>query len=117
MSESIVIEGLRIHARHGVLPQERRVGNVFEIDLRLDFDATAAMTTDRVESTVNYAEVVEVVEREMAVPSDLLEHVAGRIRTAICHHFPQITSGRLALYKIHPPMKAQLGRIGFIINW
>ncbi len=117
METSIVIEGLKIFARHGVLEQERRVGNTFEVDLCLNFDATKAMASDAVGDTVNYARVIELVNEVMAVPSDLLEHVAARIRDAVCGGFPEITSGKIALYKIHPPLSVQLGRVGFVLKW
>ena len=42
----------------------------------------------------------------MAVPSQLLEHVAGRIAKAIEAAFPQITSIDLVLTKLNPPMGA-----------
>ena len=117
MNSEIIIQGLRLHARHGVLPQERRVGNVFELDINLTFDASLAMESDNVDHTVNYARVIELVETQMAIPSDLLENAAMRIRKAICDEFPQITAGSIALYKIHPPLKAQMSRIGFTLKW
>ena len=117
MHSSIVIEGLRIFARHGVLEQERRVGNEFELDIRLDFDASRAMDSDDVNHTVNYARVIDIVNSAMANPANLLEHAAANIRNEILNEFPQITSGKIALYKIHPPLSAQLARTGFILNW
>ena len=117
MQTSIIIEGLKIFARHGVLEQERRVGNVFELDIRLYFDAARAMESDNVEHTVNYARVIDIVNATMDQPSNLLEHAAARIRQNICNEFPEITSGSIALYKIHPPLSAQLSRTGFILNW
>ena len=42
----------------------------------------------------------------MAVPSKLLEHVAGRIVSAINEHFPAVTSIDLTLNKVNPPMGA-----------
>lgn len=115
--ESILIEGLRIHARHGVLPQERTVGNLFELDIRLYFNAHKAMESDLVEETVNYAKVIDLVKDVMEEPSALLEHVAGRIRQAVCSEFPVISGGSISIYKIHPPVNAELGRVGFQLQW
>ena len=47
---SIVIDGLRIMARHGVWPQETTVGNMFEVSVRLDFDAAGAMMAPAISS-------------------------------------------------------------------
>lgn len=83
MRTSITLDNLRFRARHGVMEQERAVGNTFVVALRLDYPFEEAMQTDNLEATLNYAEVYEVVKAEMGVPSRLLEHVAGRIRSGL----------------------------------
>lgn len=114
---SITIDGLRLFARHGVFEQEKAGGNVFELDIRLSFPCDGAMRSDTLENTVNYAEVVEIAKDEMAIPSRLLEHVVGRIRGAVLARFPQITSGRIALRKLRPPICAELSSVGFEYEW
>ncbi len=64
------------------------------------------MTTDHVADTLNYAELCKVVEEQMAVPSNLLEHAAGRICKAVFDRFTQATAIRLKLTKLNPPMGA-----------
>lgn len=113
----ISIDGLRIFARHGVMPQGTAGGNVFELDIRLSFPCRKAMECDALEDTVNYAEVVEIAKAEMAVPSRLLEHVVGRIRDAVMRRFPQISGGRIALRKLRPPISAELSAAGFAYEW
>lgn len=70
---------MQIQAFHGVLPQEHVVGNLYSIDCILEVDVTHAMQTDQLDDTVSYADVAEVISHEMLIPSQLLEHVAGRI--------------------------------------
>ncbi|MBR2292075.1 MAG: dihydroneopterin aldolase [Prevotella sp.] len=105
-SSYIHLRNVRFHAFHGVLPQERRVGGYFIVDLRVGYPLAAAMQNDEVADTLNYAHLYDLVKREMAVPSRLLEHVAGRIATAIEAAFPQATSIDLLLTKQNPPMGA-----------
>jgi dihydroneopterin aldolase len=62
------------------------------------------MESDNVKDTLDYAAVYRLVQREMAVPSQLLEHVAGRIVSALQNEFPQIMSIDLWLTKVTPPM-------------
>ena len=45
MKATIVIDGLRIRARHGVLPQERVVGNEFEVSLSLVYPPALEATS------------------------------------------------------------------------
>lgn len=103
---SIFIERLRLYAFHGVMPQERRVGGWFLISLRVHYNISAAMQSDSVDDTLNYAELCQVVKWEMAVPSRLLEHAAGRVAEAVFAAFPAATSLDLKLTKENPPMGA-----------
>ena len=102
----ILLRELRFHAFHGVLPQERLVGGNFVVDLRVGYPLAQAMTSDRVDDTLNYASLYALVEREMQQPSSLLEHVAGRIAQAIAKTFPEALSIDLTLTKQNPPMGA-----------
>ena len=102
----IRLEKLRFRALHGVLPQERQVGGDFTVTLRIGYPWQAAMDSDAVADTLDYAAAYRLVRCEMAVPSQLLEHVAGRIAKALLRDFPQITSIDLWLTKTCPPMGA-----------
>lgn len=88
------------------MPQEGRVGADFLVSVRVGIALEKAMQSDDVEDTLNYAELYQLVQREMAVPSRLLEHVAGRIVKAIGKDFPDVTSIDLKLTKLNPPMGA-----------
>lgn len=112
----IYLRGVRFHAFHGVMPQERAVGADFVVDLRIGYDVSRAMRSDEVEDTLNYAEVYAVVKREMAQPSQLLEHVAGRIAEALAAAFPAIRSVDLAVTKQNPPMGADSKGAGVEIH-
>ena len=102
----IVLREVRFYARHGVMPQERKVGGDFTVSLRVGVDLTRPVASDDVADTLNYATLYEVVKREMAIPSQLLEHVAGRIGQAVFDAFPQVTTIDLTLVKLNPPMGA-----------
>lgn len=104
METFVRIDGMRMHAFHGVLPQERSVGNDYELWLKVGYPWHDACKTDDVADTLNYAELSELVKRQMAIPSNLLEHVAGRIVEDIRATFPKVTSIELRLMKIAPPM-------------
>ena len=106
MSSKIYLRNVRFHAFHGVLPQERIVGNDYLVNLVLDYDFSSAMQTDELQGTLNYAEVYQKVREEMAVPSKLLEHVAGRIAHRLFSDFPEIQKLQLSITKVNPPMGA-----------
>ena len=106
MSSKIYLRNVRFHAFHGVLPQEGIVGNDYLVNLVLDYDFSSAMQTDDLQGTLNYAEVYQKVREEMAVPSKLLEHVAGRIAHRLFSDFPEIQKLQLSITKVNPPMGA-----------
>ncbi len=113
----IEIKGLKIYAHHGVDPQETLVGNNFEVDITLEFPCEHAMRTDRLDLTISYAEVIDIVKAEMAFPSKLIENVVYRIYEALTYRYTQISSGRIAIYKLTPPISAELDRVGFVYHW
>ena len=118
MTESyILLEGIRLHARHGVMAQERLTGNDYTVSLRIGYDVSKAVETDRVEATLNYAEAYRVVKEEMAVPSDLVEHVAGRIAKRLFSDFPGVTSLAIRLLKDNPPMGASIEGAGVELHY
>lgn len=105
-SSSIFLSGLRFHAFHGVLEQERVVGNDYSLDVRLGCSVAKALETDCVDDTVNYAEVYEVIAQEMAKPSKLLERVVGRIASRLFSEFPEVEQITISMTKQNPPMGA-----------
>ena len=102
----VILRNVRFHAFHGVLPQERQVGSNFLLTLRVGYPLDKAMESDKVEDTLNYASLYTLAKREMDIPSQLLEHVAGRIAKAIINAFPAVTSVDLELTKQNPPRGA-----------
>jgi 7,8-dihydroneopterin aldolase/epimerase/oxygenase len=58
---TIEISGLSLYTHHGVSEAEREIGQRLLLDLRLDVGQTDATVTDRVEDTVDYAEVCQLV--------------------------------------------------------
>jgi dihydroneopterin aldolase len=58
---TIEINGLSLYTHHGVSAAEQEVGQRLVLDLRLDVGETDATVTDRVEDTVDYAEVCQLV--------------------------------------------------------
>ena len=104
----IFIDRMRLHAFHGVMEQERRVGADFEISLRVQYNITRAMESDDVADTLNYAELCQLVSGQMSQPSQLLEHVAGRVAHAVLDAFPQATAVWLKL----PHRKVYPGALG-----
>ncbi len=116
MDSFIFLRDVRLRAFHGVDPQETAVGGDFVVNLRVGYDFSRAMATDDVGDTLSYADLYDIVKREMGVPSKLLEHVAGRIAAAVVEYCPAIRSVDLTVTKVNPPMGADCGGAGVEIH-
>lgn len=112
MKGTIFIENMRLHAYHGVMEQERIVGNDYSITLRVDYPIERATATDDVNDTINYATLAEIIRQEMSVPSSLVEHVAGRILHHIEESFPDAGTKYIRIIKIAPPMSVDCDGAG-----
>lgn len=113
----VYLDNLRFHAFHGVLQQERLTGNDYIMNVRAKADLRKAMETDEVADTLNYATVYDIIAQEMAIPSNLLEHVCGRIAKRLFKEFPQIETLDLRLTKVNPPMGADSDGAGVEIHF
>ena len=113
---AVFVNDIRLHAFHGVLPQERATGNDYLVSVSARCPVERAARTDEVRHTLNYAEVYEVVKTEMGIPSRLVEHVAGRIARRLLERFALITSVRVSVTKCNPPMGAQCAGAGVVIE-
>jgi 7,8-dihydroneopterin aldolase/epimerase/oxygenase len=118
MKTTIQLDDMRFYSFHGVMEQERTVGNHFSVSIRLEADLIEATETDQLECTISYADVSALVQAEMAIPSQLLEHVAGRIYRKLRNEFPQIMRLEVGVYKYNPPGCGETGRAGvFLTDW
>jgi dihydroneopterin aldolase len=83
-SVEVEIRGLSIYTHHGVTDAEQEVGQRLEFDLTFDVPDCDAVLTDRVEDTVDYSEVCDIValaatETSYRTLERLGQVVAGRL--------------------------------------
>ena len=61
-SVRLKVTGIEITAEHGVYPEERQLGNRFQVDVELDGDFEHALASDELADTVDVDSIVEHVE-------------------------------------------------------
>jgi dihydroneopterin aldolase len=116
MSDAIFITGLLIHAHHGVMPHEEKVGQRFVLDLELATDLAPAAVSDKVVDTVSYASIVDAVTRAFTARSyRLVEAAAGAVADEVLSTFPRIASVRVTVHKPHAPIAAIFNDVGVTI--
>ena len=101
---SIALHNVHLYAYHGVLEQERSVGAWFTINIRLFLDDCSCAYSDCIDETVSYADVYDVVVKEMEKPSLLLENVCKRILEVLFDRFGGVSAVEIDMKKDTPPM-------------
>jgi len=104
----IYLEDVRIYAYHGVLPEENIIGTYYILNAELHTDLWKAAASDDLHDTISYADINDILHKEMKIKSKLLEHVAGRIISTIHNSFPQIDYIKLKITKTAPPMQGEM---------
>jgi dihydroneopterin aldolase len=104
MSDSITIKGIRGFGFHGVLPEERRIGQEFVVDLKLNLDLRKAAANDDLALTVHYGEVAQVVVEVIQGPAvDLIETLAEKIASQVLR-FELVVSVDVEVHKPQAPI-------------
>ncbi len=106
----ISLTDLRIHAFHGVMEQERKVGNEFIVTLRIRLPYSDSIKNDDLGATVSYVDLYKIVSEEMSKPRSLLETVADSIADRIREDWPGIEGGEITICKSNPPISGITGR-------
>lgn len=88
MSDSILLEGIRVPAALGVTAAERRMRRPVTLDVQVDRDLRDAGRTDNIRQTLHYKRIFEVVE-DVASNNEhrLVEALGERIARAVLTKF------------------------------
>ncbi|MFH1008026.1 MAG: dihydroneopterin aldolase [Candidatus Latescibacterota bacterium] len=103
------LKGMVFFAYHGVLPEERKLGQQFEVDVEMAYEMAPAADSDRVEHAINYQAVYDVVQGAVAGEAvQLLEALATRIAETVMARFPAERTS-ICVRKMHPPIPGFTG--------
>ena len=112
----IILDGIKIHAKHGCLKEEAVLGTGFIVSVKMGLDLSVAGRSGRIEDTVNYAEVYALISEEMQKPEKIIEAVAHRIAERIMNEFPLIQELEFRLAKQHPPLPGEIKQSVIVLN-
>lgn len=103
--DKIIMENMVFYGYHGVLDEEKVLGQKFYIDAELYLDLRQAGQTDDLNHTVNYAMVYEIIENIVTKEKfDLLEALAHKICGEILLLFKKIETVELMIKKPSAPV-------------
>jgi 7,8-dihydroneopterin aldolase/epimerase/oxygenase len=117
MTDRVFVTGLALHAYHGVMQHEAKVGQTFKLDLVLDLDLSEASRSDRLAHTVGYDQVVDVAAKVFCAKRyRLVEAAAGAVADAVLEAFPPISAVRVTVHKPHAPIAATFEDVGVTLR-
>jgi dihydroneopterin aldolase len=116
VSAIIHLSGLEVFAHHGVFPEERTNGQLFVVDLDVEFDAGPAAESDDVSDTLNYAELAQTVHDVVAGdPVNLLETLAARVLRSV-FAFPTAQHATVTIHKPEAPMPVNVAGVSVTLS-
>ncbi|MCB9227687.1 MAG: dihydroneopterin aldolase [Chitinophagales bacterium] len=101
----IGLSNIETHGHHGVFKEEQEKGNTFYTDVEVWYKSEKSVETDELEDTFDYQIIYDVVKEEMAKPSKLIEHLAGRIVKSLAKKDKRIKKVYVRIAKSNPPIK------------
>jgi dihydroneopterin aldolase len=116
MKHSIEVSGINIYAFHGCLEEEARIGGNYIVDVYLETDFTQAGLKDELSLTVDYVNVNKIVASEMAIRSNLIEHVGQRIWDKMTAELIGLTYLRIKIRKLMPPINGHVDEVAICIE-
>ena len=112
----ISLNGIEFHAHHGIHETERELGNNFLVDISLNVNVREAAIKDDLDHTLDYEKVYYVIAREMAIPSNLLEHVAKRILLGLDGEFDNVKDIIVTVSKLNPPLPGKCEKASVTVS-
>ncbi|GAB4129212.1 MAG: dihydroneopterin aldolase [Raineya sp.] len=112
----IILENIEFFAYHGYYDEEQKIGNKYTLDVKIEAELHKAAQTDKLSDTINYEHIYQIIAKEMAIPTRLLEHIAQRIIDALFRQYAQIKAVEVAVGKHNPPIGGVCGKAKVILK-
>ncbi len=112
--DEIVLEDIKVYAFHGCMKEETKIGSDYIINLNIKADLQDAAISDQLMDTVDYVELLKIVNEEMAINSRLLEHVAERIVSRVLRTMKMVNNVQVKVSKQNPPINGNISAVTVI---
>lgn len=116
MKHTVEVNGIKLYAYHGCLPEEGKIGGHYTVDVSVTTDFSSSFDTDDLNDTVDYVDINKIVKEEMSQRSKLIEHVAKRILTRFEQEIKGIDLARIKVIKHCPPIEGDVNDVAVIIE-
>lgn len=115
--DCIRLTGMAFFGYHGDEPEETKLGQRFYVDMELELDLSEAGESDKLEDSVNYVAVYELVKRRAeGGPFKLLEKLAGIINDDVLSLFPKVNKVTTTVHKPGSPIPGILDDVSVTLS-
>lgn len=112
----IKLKNIRTFSYHGCLVEESKIGSNYRVDLEIQADLSTSAMTDKLSDTVDYVHLNKIVVEEMAIRSELLEHVAKRIVDRTLKELEMVKEITVEVSKLNPPIGGDVEEVTIILQ-
>lgn len=112
----IEVNDIKIHAFHGCLDEEAKIGQEYIVDVSIKTDLKKASEKDELSGTIDYCEVYDIVKQEMSIRSKLIEAVGMRIANSIKEHWKNAEEVLVKVRKPRPPIHGDVGEVSITVT-
>ena len=115
-TDTLLLRGIVVFARHGVYREEESLGQRFEIDVECQLDTRPFATTDELAGTADYAKLYEtVVQTATERRFKLMEALGDQMARRVLEAFEGVTAVRIEIRKPSVPIPGVLSHAGCVI--
>lgn len=112
-TDKVHLNNLAFFAYHGALPEENSLGQKFFLDLELSMDLSVAGQSDKLDDTVCYSTVFQVVQHIVKNERfKLIEALAETIAQELLNNFGQLQAVHLKVKKPEAPIEGIFDYVG-----
>lgn len=116
-NQKLEINKIEIFAPIGVYEHEKKDKNRFLVSVEIEADFSKSMYSDRLEDTLDYQKIYDIVHAEMQLPADLIENVCYRISEKLIKIDFSISKLKVRIDKCLPPMEGTVESSCFELEW
>jgi 7,8-dihydroneopterin aldolase/epimerase/oxygenase len=113
---TIELQHLRFRAFHGVYEEEKILGNDFEVDVLVHYDAHQEVIR-HLGDTINYESIFAIVKKRMEKSTPLLETLVTDMAAQIGNAFFKVQSVQVKVAKLCPPIQGYQGSVAVSCEW
>ena len=114
METFLKIENIKLWARVGVLDEERKLGQLFSLDIFLWTDFDYCTANDDIKKTIDYSELVEILkDQSKKIYCFTIEKYSNAILEIINQEF-KLSKVKIILTKCNPPITGFDGKVSIV---